>query len=317
METNIPRFLEEKLESQYGKELAKTIIEGYKKTRKVTLRVNTIKSNSDKIEEELKKQQIEYEKVGWSEEAFIIKNKREKEIEELEIYKNGEIYLQSLSSMLPPIVLEPKEGADILDMAAAPGGKTTQIAALVNNKSSITACELNNIRAQRLKYNIEKQGATCVYVMQTDARKIDDFFSFDQILLDAPCSGSGTLNINDESLNKVFTEKLIQKSVKSQKELLKKALKILKPGKEMVYSTCSILQEENEDIIKTLDKKEYEIIPIKFDGMEQLPVLPTIIEGTLCVMPNDLYEGFFIAKIRKKDRLHNTKRKMSKIAMKT
>lgn len=317
METNIPRFLEEKLESQYGKELAKTIIEGYKKTRKVTLRVNTIKSNSDKIEEELKKQQIEYEKVGWSEEAFIIKNKREKEIEELEIYKNGEIYLQSLSSMLPPIVLEPKEGADILDMAAAPGGKTTQIAALVNNKSSITACELNNIRAQRLKYNIEKQGATCVYVMQTDARRIDDFFSFDQILLDAPCSGSGTLNINDESLNKVFTEKLIQKSVKSQKELLKKALKILKPGKEMVYSTCSILQEENEDIIKTLDKKEYEIIPIKFDGMEQLPVLPTIIEGTLCVMPNDLYEGFFIAKIRKKDRLHNTKRKMSKIAMKT
>ena len=300
METNIPRFLEEKLESQYGKELAKTIIEGYKKTRKVTLRVNTIKSNSDKIEEELKKQQIEYEKVGWSEEAFIIKNKREKEIEELEIYKNGEIYLQSLSSMLPPIVLEPKEGADILDMAAAPGGKTTQIAALVNNKASITACELNNIRAQRLKYNIEKQGATCVYVMQTDARKIDDFFSFDQILLDAPCSGSGTLNINDESLNKVFTEKLIQKSVKSQKELLKKALKILKPGKEMVYSTCSILQEENEDIIKTLDKKEYEIIPIKFDGMEQLPVLPTIIEGTLCVMPNDLYEGFFIAKIRKK-----------------
>lgn len=300
METNIPRFLEEKLESQYGKELAKTIIEGYKKTRKVTLRVNTIKSNSDKIEEELKKQQIEYEKVGWSEEAFIIKNKREKEIEELEIYKNGEIYLQSLSSMLPPIVLEPKEGTDILDMAAAPGGKTTQIAALVNNKASITACELNNIRAQRLKYNIEKQGATCVYVMQTDARRIDDFFSFDQILLDAPCSGSGTLNINDESLNKVFTEKLIQKSVKSQKELLKKALKILKPGKEMVYSTCSILQEENEDIIKTLDKKEYEIIPIKFDGMEQLPVLPTIIEGTLCVMPNDLYEGFFIAKIRKK-----------------
>lgn len=300
METKIPKFLKEKLEKQYGGDLAKAILEGYEKTRKVTLRVNTIKSSAEKIEEELKNHKIEYETVEWSKEAFIIKNKREKEIEELEIYKNGEIYLQSLSSMLPPIVLEPKEGTDILDMAAAPGGKTTQIAALVNNKASITACELNNIRAQRLKYNIEKQGATCVYVMQTDARKINDFFSFDQILLDAPCSGSGTLNVNDENLNKIFTEKLVQKSVKSQRELLKKALKVLKSGQEMVYSTCSVLQEENEDIINTLNKKEYEIIPIQFSGIQQLPMLPTKIEGTLCVMPTELYEGFFVAKIRKK-----------------
>ncbi len=307
METNIPKFLEEKLENQYGRELAKEIIEGYKKARKVTFRVNTIRSDTRKIEKELKKAQIDYEKVEWNKEAFIIKNKREKEIEELEIYKNGEIYLQSLSSMLPPIVLEPKEKTDILDMAAAPGGKTTQIAALINNNASITACELNNIRAQRLKYNIEKQGATCVYVMQTDARRINDFFSFDQILLDAPCSGSGTLNINDQNLNKIFTEKLVQKSIKAQKELLKKALKILKPGKEMVYSTCSILQEENENIIDTLNKKEYEIIPIEFEGIEQLPLLPTMIEGTLCVMPSELYEGFFVAKIRKKATSHKSK----------
>lgn len=300
METTIPKFLEEKLEKQYGEELTHEILEGYKKQRRVTLRVNTIKSDIEKIEKELNEAEIEYEKVKWSKDAFIINNKREKEIEELEVYKNGAIYLQSLSSMLPPIVLDPKQGTDILDMAAAPGGKTTQIAALVNNKASITACELNNIRAQRLKYNIEKQGATCVYVMQQDSRKIDDFFSFDQILLDAPCSGSGTLNINDENLSKIFTEKLIQKSVKSQSELLKKALKILKPGKEMVYSTCSILQEENENIINTLNKNLYEIIPIEFKGKEELPILPTKIDGTLCVMPNELYEGFFIAKIRKR-----------------
>lgn len=300
METTIPKFLEEKLEKQYGEELTQKILEGYKKQRRVTLRVNTIKSDIEKIEKELEKAQIEYEKVKWSKEAFIINNKREKEIEEIEVYKNGEIYLQSLSSMLPPIVLAPKQGTDILDMAAAPGGKTTQIAALVNNKASITACELNNIRAQRLKYNIEKQGATCVYVMQQDSRKIDDFFSFDQILLDAPCSGSGTLNINDENLSKIFTEKLIQKSVKSQSELLKKALKVLKPGKEMVYSTCSVLQEENENIINTLNKNLYEIIPIEFNGKDELPILPTKIAGTLCVMPNELYEGFFIAKIRKR-----------------
>lgn len=306
METNIPKFLEEKLENQYGRELAKEIIEGYKKVRKVTFRVNTIRSNTQKIEKELKKAQIDYEKVEWNKEAFIIKNKREKEIEELEIYKNGEIYLQSLSSMLPPIVLEPKEKTDILDMAAAPGGKTTQIAALINNNASITACELNNIRAQRLKYNIEKQGATCVYVMQTDARRIDDFFSFDQILLDAPCSGSGTIqlqwqdNKQNHKLEETFTEKLVQKSVENQTALLKKAIHLLKQGKEIVYSTCSILANENEDIVQNMLKQgNAEIVPIECKGINQLPLLPTKIKGTICICPNQLYEGFFIAKIKK------------------
>ena len=137
--------------------------------------------------------------------------------------------------------------------------------------------------------------------MTKDARYIDDFFSFDQILLDAPCSGSGTLNINDSNLKNVFTKKLIEKSISSQLALLKKAIKILKPGKEMVYSTCSILACENEDVVKkALSSENAEIVPIDFEGIEYIPVLPTKIDGTLCVCPNELYEGFFVAKIRKK-----------------
>ena len=300
MEGNLPEFLKIKLKEQYGEEITKRIIEGYSKKRKVTLRVNTLKSNLEKIEKELISEGIEYERVSWNEEALIINNVREKEIKHLEIYEKGEIYLQSLSSMLPPLILEPEEESDILDMAAAPGGKTTQIASIVNNKASITACEMNRIRAERLKYNIEKQGASCVYVMVTDARKIDNFFSFDKILLDAPCSGSGTLEINNQDLENTFTEKLIKKSTSSQLALLKKAINILKPGKEMVYSTCSILKEENEEIVgKVLSSVNAEIVPIEFNGMKDLPLLPTSLEGTLCVQPNELYEGFFIAKIRK------------------
>ena len=181
-------FLEEILNKEYGTEITKKIIEGYTKKRKTSFRVNTLKTETKKIEEVLKSNSIEYEKVDFSDIAFILKNASEKDIENLEIYKNGEIYLQSLSSMLPPIILNPKENTDILDMAAAPGGKTTQIAALTNNNSNITACEMNAIRIERLKYNIEKQDATSVYVMQTDSRRIDDFFKFDSILLDAPCS---------------------------------------------------------------------------------------------------------------------------------
>lgn len=295
------KFLEEKLEKQYGTKITKEIIEGYQTKRKTTLRINTIKSNIEEIKKELEKEKIEYETIKWSKEALIIKNADEKTIQEMEIYKNGKIYLQSLSSMLPPIILEPKEGTDILDMAAAPGGKTTQIAALTNNKAHITACEKNKIRAERLKYNVDKQGATCVFIMPKDSRFIDDFFSFDQILLDAPCSGSGTLDYNDANVEKYFTEQLIERSSKTQKTLLSKAIKLLKPGHEMVYSTCSILDCENEDVVSSVIKNgNIEIVPINFEGMEELPILPTKIFGTLCVKPTELYEGFFVAKIRKK-----------------
>ena len=295
------KFLEEKLEKQYGTKITKEIIEGYQTKRKTTLRINTIKSNIEEIKKELEKEKIEYETVKWSKEALIIKNADEKTIQEMEIYKNGKIYLQSLSSMLPPIILKPQEGTDILDMAAAPGGKTTQIAALTNNKAHITACEKNKIRAERLKYNVDKQGATCVFIMPKDSRFIDDFFSFDQILLDAPCSGSGTLDYNNANIEKYFTEQLIERSSKTQKTLLSKATKLLKPGHEMIYSTCSILDCENEDVVASVIKNgNIEIVPINFEGMEELPILPTKISGTLCVKPTELYEGFFVAKIRKK-----------------
>ena len=190
MKINIemPNFFMEMLNNQYEEKIVSKIIEGYVAERKLTFRANTLKTTSKKIEEVLLANKIQFQKPKWSMEAFIIEKENKKQIENLEIYKNGEIYMQSLSSMLPPIILEPRENCDILDMTAAPGGKTTQIAALTNNKANITACEINNIRMERLKYNIEKQGARSVYTMQIDSRKIDNFFAFDQILLDAPCS---------------------------------------------------------------------------------------------------------------------------------
>lgn len=299
MEKEIPEFLSELLRKQYSEETVKQIINGYLVKRPVTLRVNTLKVSKEEVLKVFSKMNIEIQNIAWSDNAFIIRGINEIEIQKLDIYNEGKIYLQSLSSMLPPIILEPKE-EDILDMAAAPGGKTTQIAAITNNKASITACELNTVRAERLKYNIEKQGASSVYVMVKDARTIDDFFSFDKILLDAPCSGSGTLDLDDENTFKYFTPKLIDKSKKTQLALLKKAIKILKPGKEMIYSTCSILEGENEEILKqALKNTNAKIVPIEFDGMEELPMLPVKIPGTICVCPNELYEGFFIAKIRK------------------
>ena len=291
----IPLFLIEKIEKQYGKETAKKIEQGLLEENPVTLRVNTIKSSLEKVKNELEKNNIEYEFVEWNKDALIIKNVREDEIRKLGIYENGEIYLQSLSSMIPAVVLEPKEKENILDMTAAPGGKTTQISAIAENKVFITACEKNKIRYDRLKYNVEKQGVKNINIMQEDSRKLSDYFSFDKILLDAPCSGSGTENVFTPN----FSEYLIQKSSKVQEELLTKSLTILKPGGEMVYSTCSILKEENEDIVKKVLKKfKAQIIPINVP--QNIPVLPTSIDGALCVCPTKYYEGFFVVKILKK-----------------
>ncbi len=304
----LPIFLLERLKNQYDGETIKKIINGYTENRFTTLRVNTLKSNMQNICAQLEEENIKYSKVKWSNDALIIENSSDTDdnlyivnkIRNLKMYENGEIYLQSLSSMLPPIILNPIEKKDILDMAAAPGGKTTQIAALTRNESFITACEMNKLRAERLRFNIEKQGATSVSIMQTDARNLDDFFAFDQILLDAPCSGSGTINLNDAK-KILFTESYSDKLEKTQLALLRKAIKLLKKGGEIVYSTCSVLYRENENIIEKVlkEEKNIEIEPIKLEGIEDIPKLPCNINGALLVAPNKAYEGFFVIKLRK------------------
>ena len=135
----------------------------------------------------------------------------------------------------------------------------------------ITACEKNKIRADRLRFNLNRQGADRVNVLKQDARMLDDYFSFDKVLLDAPCSGSGTDNIFSEK----FTKELIYRSVKTQIELLKKASKVVKVGGEIIYSTCSILKRENEEVVQNILKPgEFEIVPINgFDDVPRLPVL--------------------------------------------
>jgi len=130
--------------------------------------------------------------------------------------------------------------------------------------------------------------------MAEDARNLSEFFKFDKILLDAPCSGSGTKNVFKDN----FTKELIQKTTKIQENLLKKAIQIVKPGGEIVYSTCSILKEENENMIeKVLKKTNYSLIPVNLPN--QIPTLPSRFEEVKTIAPNDLFEGFFIAKIRK------------------
>lgn len=303
----LPDFFEPMLVEQYGPDLAARIVAGCDVRRSSTLRANALLSTREEVASALGDAGIGWRSVPWYADAFVLEGDGARVLRELPLYDQGKVYLQSLSSMLPPLVLGAGPGVDILDMCAAPGGKTTQLAAIGGKGVRITACEMHAPRAEKLEHNLRKLGAGNVVVMRTDARRLDEFFRFDRILLDAPCSGSGTLRTRDPKLSSRFTPKLVQKSRKSQQALLDKALTLLKPGGTLVYSTCSVLACENEDIVTAALKKAkktkktgvFEVEPVELPDADDLPLLPVSVEGALCVCPTDLYEGFFVAKIKR------------------
>lgn len=334
-EHGIPAFLTDKLAAQFGAEDAAGIVQGYADAieRPVTLRANTLKATADKIASALDAAGIAFSRVPWYEDAFVLADVRERAVWDLDIYREGKVYLQSLSSMLPPLLLGSQPGADVLDMCAAPGGKTSQIAALSGGAAHLTACELNGPRADKLAYNLDKLGAANVQIMRTDARQLDEFFRFDAILLDAPCTGSGTLHAGDERAESRITEKLLAKVTRSQRALLDRALTVLKPGGTLVYSTCSVLAEENEAQVKAAlalkrhrdcvvapivlgelpeepdaadskkddrDRPKPVALPNADSGAFAIPTLPCSLPGALTVAPTRDFEGFFACIIRKR-----------------
>ena len=298
-ENSFPAFFTESINRQYGAETAALILSGMRQPRCTSLRANTLRASVEDVAAALETADLTFESLPWYNAAFLLPAGSEAALRGLPLYETGGFYMQSLSAMLPPLALAPQAGTDILDMAAAPGGKTAQMAAMTANKANITAVEVNAVRAERLRHNLQKQGATRVNVMVRDARKLEDFFRFDQILLDAPCSGSGTLLLNDPTGLRAFSEKLVRNSAALQTQLLRKALKMLKKGGTLVYSTCSVLEAENEAVVRSaLKGSSARLEPIDLPGLDTLPTLPVSLESTLCVRPTERYEGFFIAKIR-------------------
>ncbi|MGN1369455.1 MAG: RsmB/NOP family class I SAM-dependent RNA methyltransferase [Aristaeellaceae bacterium] len=297
---NVPALLMERLNAQYGSALADEIVAGFVR-RPVTLRVNTIKSTVEDVRTALAQAGLTCDSVAWYADALILRDTREEAVQALPEYEAGHMYLQSLSSMLPPLALNPQRNESILDMAAAPGGKTTQMAALSGNAALITACEKNRIRAERLQFNLDRQGVKRVNVMCQDARQLNDLFKFDKVLLDAPCTGSGTILIAEGEPERRMTPNWVAKIASTQKAMLKKALTLLSAGHEMVYSTCSVLREENEEVLRAvLPGMNAEVVPLEHPFLAHAPLLPVSIPGTVCVKPTELFEGFFVAKIRKK-----------------
>ncbi len=302
----LPLDFTQEIYNTFSSKIADKILTGMYEKRYTTLRVNTIKYNIEDLIAVLKKENIEFEKVEWYENALIIKNVNERKLQELEIYKNGYIYIQSLSSMIPPLVLNPKRGDKVLDLTAAPGSKTTQMSAMMENEGYILANELDTIRCQRLKYNVDMQGASIVEINNANGEIIGEKYpnTFDKILLDVPCSGEGRFEIEDEKTYKNWSTKQVEELSQVQRKLFNSAIKALKPGGEMVYSTCTLNTKENEEILNWGLKNfkiRIEDIDLKLKNTTKgiTKGFDNSLKKAIRVLPNKYQEGFFVAKIIK------------------
>ena len=290
----ISGYLRQRLEAQYGDTVTMDIVrDGYDAPRRTTLRVNRLKGTREEVTEALAEAGMPFEQVSWFGDAFALEPGQEEAVRTLPLYGQGKIYLQSLSSMIPPLLLGAQAGENVLDMAAAPGGKTTEIASLTGDLALITACERSAPRLARMKANLERQGAGRVTAMNMDARDLSDYYSFDRVLLDAPCSGSGTVSRDSRGR---FDEALLRRNAALQRALLAKAVRLTKKGGTIVYSTCSILREENEAVVSdALRRGGCRLLPVDKTDMAEIPRLPCTLPGALLIRPTARYEGFFAA----------------------
>ncbi len=282
------------------------ILQGMMNPRNTTIRVNTIKYNIQDLMRYFKEKNIKFERVLWYSDALIIKNATEKELQKLEIYEKGYIYLQSLSSMVPPLVLNPKKGEKVLDLTAAPGSKTTQMACFMENEGYILANELDKIRCERLQYNVKSQGAEIVEVINGRGEKIGNSYPeyFDKVLLDTPCSGEGRFLLGKPMTYKDWSLKKVNQLVKIQKKLFESAYNATKENGTIVYSTCTINKEENEYILDwAINTFNIKLLDINLDIKEAIKGdntgLNNTIDKAIKILPSKNMEGFFVAKIVK------------------
>jgi NOL1/NOP2/sun family putative RNA methylase len=299
------------LADQYEPKQLDAVLAGFMCKRPVTLRVNRLKTDVRQVMESLRRANIKFDRVLWYEDALVLKGQREKDLENLTLYREGHIYLQSLSSMLPPLVLRPAPGGKVLDLTAAPGGKATQLAALMDNQGFVLANEINQVRAQRLKFNVERQGATCVTVRVGDGKWLESEYHgyFDAVLLDAPCSGVGLFALGQPQTYRGWSRRRVNQLVKEQRKLLETAFWALRPGGALVYSTCTLTREENEANVEWVLKRYPKTVclePVNFTltGAENkqrftFTTVPNSTGRTLTLLPGTLYEGFFVARFHK------------------
>ncbi|MBW2965693.1 NOL1/NOP2/sun family putative RNA methylase [Candidatus Woesearchaeota archaeon] len=277
-----------------------------------SIRINTLKISINELKKRLEKD-WKLTQIPWCKQGFWIEHKgkeKRRDIGNLIEHLLGYFYVQEAVSMIPPIVLDPKPGETILDIAASPGSKATQIASMMQNKGIFIANDYKGDRMKPLGINMQRIGITNSITTLMQGRFFKDF-QFDRILVDAPCSGTGTIRKSLKTL-RIWNPNMVKRISGTQKQLLETAFNNLKKGGIIVYSTCTLEPEEDEAVVDfLLDKypnaKLEEInLPglkrsnavLEFEGKKYNPAIKKCLR--LWPQDNDT-EGFFVARIVKSE----------------
>lgn len=282
---------------QYGEERTMKLMAGLNETPKVTVRVNELKGDYEEVFAKLEEIGYDVEEGYACPEAISINGG--KGLESNEVFRDGFITVQDESAMLVSTLLDLQESDTVLDLCAAPGGKTTHIAELLGNKGKVYGFDLHEHKLNLIKENLDRLGLTNVELETMDATKLNSkYVCFaNKILIDVPCSGLGIIRKKPEiKWNKTRQE--LKDLVPIQRDIMENAWEYLRPDGTMVYATCTLNKEENEENVEWfLSKHKDAKIEKIYLGKNNNFIYND--NGTLTILPNDSMDGFFIAKIKK------------------
>ncbi len=289
---------------------------GFQPHKPVAFRVNTLKTTVDRALALLRSEQFELRPVPWLAEAFLVPAEQRFRLVRSAGSADGWIYIQGLSSMLAAIVLAPRPGEEVLDLAAAPGGKTLLVAAMMQNRGRIAAVDVVRKRIYKLGANLRTGGATIVDTYLADGRSVGRKTPerFDRVLLDAPCSAEARFRAGEPASWARWSMRKIRECARKQIGLLRSAVRAAKPGGTVLYCTCSFAPEENELVVQRVLERfgsAVEVWPI------ELPIenvqrglthwgqraLDRQLAGAVRILPNRLMDGFFLCRLIKHRRV--------------
>lgn len=280
-----PAWLVERWQKFWGDERTRLLLEWNNTPAKIYARVNTLRTDAGNLVEQWRDESVDYDFLtrDWTGENLVFELKAHPPLTTLESFRQGGFYIQDPGTLLAVRELDPRPGETILDLCAAPGGKTTFIAQLMNNEGRIVACDLAEARLKLVRENCARLGVTCVETVtnaplaplasQSAAMDAPPLF-FDRILVDAPCSNTGVLRRRVDLRGRIRPDE-ITRLRGAQLGLLRQAATLLKPGGVLVYSTCSLEPEENGEVVSQFlsevtgfkRERERELLPFA-DGVD-------------------------------------------------
>ena len=268
-----PKFYTEYYYNNYGEEFTKKLLKANNEMPPFTIRVNTLKTSKSDLMSNLKELGFEIEETVYDNALNILNPKG---VIDTKYFDEGHFYVQDLGSILVASFLNPRENSSLLDLCAAPGGKTTHLAELMNNTGEIIACDKSQGKIKLIQENAKRLGVKNIETRVNDARVLNKDFidKFDYVLVDAPCSGTGLYRKKpDIKWNKDLED--IKSLAEIQLEILDKAKDYVKDGGELLYSTCSLSKIENEDVVNKFLENNKNFKIKKLRNREVLKLFPS------------------------------------------